>query len=389
MKKRITLLITGSIAVVKIEKLCELLIQTGKYELQAVVSEHAQQLFEWQKLETILGKHHVYIDFFDESTGVTHIDLAQHTDAVIVLPASYSIVGKMANGIADDLVSTVLAAVKQPVLFVPAMNTNMYENPIFQTNKARLESYGHIFMTPAVGMLKCGVEGIGRLPELTRIVERIDIFLDERPLSRKKVLITAGPTRVYIDPIRYITNTASGKLGYELAKKAQQLGAEVTLVLGPSILPDLPGVKIVRVETPDQMYTACDTVFAYSDIVIMNAAVSDYKPTTTADKKIKKSGDTLTLTLERSIDILATLGKKKVDQVLIGFAAESENHIEYARGKLIRKNADIIVANDLSNFNTDEHEAIIITHDTERPLPKVPKEKFAHILWDALLTIVD
>lgn len=388
MKKRLTLVVTGSIAVVKIARLCQLLQATGVYELNCVVSAHAQMLFPLPELAAVIGAENIYTDFFDESTGVTHIDLAQQTDAVIVVPASYNIVGKMANGIADDLASTVLAAAKQPVLFVPAMNTVMYENPIFQANQKYLASFGHQFMTPATGMLKCGVEGIGRLPEPEAIVAEIDRFLAKRPLSRKRVLITAGPTRVYIDPIRYLSNTSSGTLGYELAREAQRLGAQVTLVLGPSALGDLPGVNIVRVETPDEMFVACEAEFAYSDVVIMSAAVSDYKPKTVAEKKIKKAGETLTLELERSVDILATLGQHKVHQLLVGFAAESEHHIANAREKLIRKNADVIIANDVANFNAQLHQATIVTQETAQPLPAVPKAELAVQLWQQLLPLL-
>lgn len=388
MKKRLTLVVTGSIAVVKIARLCQLLQATGAYELKCVVSAHAQMLFPLPELAAVIGDENIYTDFFDESTGVTHIDLAQQTDAVIVVPASYNIVGKMANGIADDLASTVLAAAKQPVLFVPAMNTVMYENPIFQANQKYLASFGHQFMTPATGMLKCGVEGIGRLPEPEAIVAEIDRFLAKRPLSRKRVLITAGPTRVYIDPIRYLSNTSSGTLGYELAREAQRLGAQVTLVLGPSALGDLPGVNIVRVETPDEMFVACKAEFAYSDVVIMSAAVSDYKPKTVAEKKIKKAGETLTLELERSVDILATLGQHKVHQLLVGFAAESEHHIANAREKLIRKNADVIIANDVANFNAQLHQATIVTQETAQPLPAVPKAELAVQLWQQLLPLL-
>ncbi|MGL5915736.1 MAG: phosphopantothenoylcysteine decarboxylase, partial [Culicoidibacterales bacterium] len=212
--------------------------------------------------------------------------------------------------------------------------------------------------------------------------------MQQRPLSQKRVLITAGPTRVYLDPIRYISNTASGTLGYELARQSHALGGEVTLVLGPSSLPDLAGVNIVRVETPEQMFEACDAEFTYSDIAIMNAAVSDYKPKTVATQKIKKTGDTLTLELERSIDILATLGQKKVHQLLIGFAAESENHLENARGKLIRKNADVIVANDLAHFNQQLHQATVITAKTEISLPKVAKAQLAQQLWQEFLKLI-
>ena len=388
MKKQLTIIITGSIAVVKVADICQRLLQTGEYDLKCVVSEHAQQLFDLSELTTIIGENQLYTDFFDESTGVTHIDLAQQTDAIIVLPASYNIIGKMANGIADDLASTVLAAASQNVLFIPAMNTVMYENPIFQENQRKLEQLGHQFMPPVSGMLKCGVEGIGRLPEPVAIVTEIARFLAQRPLSRKRVLITAGPTRVYLDPIRYISNTSSGTMGYELAREAQRLGAQVTLVLGPSALGDLPGVEMIRVETPQEMYEACEKEFAYSDVVIMNAAVSDYKPKTVATKKIKKAGETLILELERSIDILATLGQQKVHQLLVGFAAESENHLENARGKLVRKNADVIIANDVAHFRAELHQATIVTRTKTVPLPAVPKAELAVQIWQQLVPLV-
>lgn len=388
MTPTITMIITGSVAAIKLPQLIHGLQTAKKLKIQCVVSQAAQTLVALSDIEALVGADNVYTDFFDESTGVTHIDLAQQTDAIIVVPASYNIIGKMANGIADDLASTVLAATNRPVLFVPAMNTVMYENPLFQANQAKLEALGHQFMTPEVGMLRCGVEGIGRLPQLAIITDRIEQLLARYPLSRQRVLITAGPTRVYIDPIRYITNTSSGTMGYELAREAQRLGAQVTLVLGPANLPDLAGVKLVRVETPGQMYTACEAEFALSDVVIMSAAVSDYKPKTVSTKKIKKAGDTLTLELERSVDILATLGAKKVHQLLVGFAAESENHLENALGKLKRKNADVIIANDVSNFNAAFHEATLVTATTQTPLPRVPKAELAQIIWSALLPMI-
>lgn len=365
--KRVTVYVTGGIAVYKAADLVRKLIKAGA-DVKVAMTASAQE-FVTPLTFQVLSKHDVSTDIFGEKDAqfVNHIHLADWTELAIVAPATANIIAKMANGIADDFVSTALLATTAPKLVIPAMNQHMLENPATVRNLASLKEYGYEVMEPATGFLAEGYEGKGRMPEPDQIVEAAQQFLLQQvknlPLKDQTIIITAGGTKERIDPVRYITNDSSGKMGYSLAKAARDFGAQVTLISATNQLPIPFGVSFVSVQSASEMEKAVFDRFNASDIVIMAAAVSDYRPKTQAAFKIKKSNEDLTLVLEKTTDILARLGKEKTSQFLIGFAAET-NHLEtYAVDKLKRKNADMIVANDVSQadagFNKDTNEVVI------------------------------
>ncbi|MDT1957435.1 bifunctional phosphopantothenoylcysteine decarboxylase/phosphopantothenate--cysteine ligase CoaBC [Carnobacterium divergens] len=371
--KKIAVYVTGGIAVYKVCDLVRKFIKAGadvKVAMTASATEFVTPLtFQ------VLSKNDVYLDTFDEkvSSEVGHIHLADWCDLAVVAPATANIIAKMANGIADDFVSTALLATTAPIFIAPAMNQHMFENPATVRNLTTLQVDGRMIIEPNTGFLAEGYVGKGRLPEPDEILAFIEAGLLEQqidlPLSTKKVIITAGGTKERIDPVRFITNDSSGKMGYSLAKSASLLGADVTLISTTSNLPLPVNVTRVIVESSQEMEQAVLERFATSDIVIMAAAVSDYRPIQEAKEKIKKTESLLTLELEKTTDILATLGKMKDHQLLIGFAAETTNLAEYAKGKLAKKKADMIVANDVSKsdtgFNSDTNEVTIFTNDQE------------------------
>ncbi|MGB7473195.1 bifunctional phosphopantothenoylcysteine decarboxylase/phosphopantothenate--cysteine ligase CoaBC [Trichococcus sp.] len=371
--KRVTIYVTGGIAVYKAADLVRKFIKAGA-EVKVAMTASAQE-FVTPLTFQVLSKHYVYTNTFDEKDAqfVSHIHLADWTELAVVAPATANILAKMANGIADDFVSTALLATTAPRLIVPAMNQHMLENPATVRNMEALKSYGYEIMEPDTGFLAEGYEGKGRMPEPDNIVEAAQLVVlnnaKELPLRGKKVLITAGGTKERIDPVRFITNDSSGKMGFSLAKAARDLGAEVTLVTATNLLPIPFGVEPISVQSSKEMETAVLDKFHNVDMVIMAAAVSDYRPKTQATVKIKKTNEDLTLVLEKTTDILAELGKRKIDQFLIGFAAETHEVELYALDKLKRKNADMIVANDVSKeyagFNKDTNEVIIYQADKE------------------------
>jgi len=371
--KKVTIYVTGGIAVYKAADLVRKFIKAGA-EVKVAMTASAQE-FVTPLTFQVLSKNDVYTDTFDEKDAqfVSHIHLADWTELAVVAPATANIIAKMANGIADDFVSTALLATTAPRLIVPAMNQHMLENPATVRNMEALKSYGYEIMEPDTGFLAEGYEGKGRMPEPDKIVEAAQLVVlnnaKELPLKGKKVLITAGGTKERIDPVRFITNDSSGKMGYSLAKAARDLGAEVTLVTATNLLPIPFGVEPISVQSSKEMETAVLDKFHNVDMVIMAAAVSDYRPKTQATVKIKKTNEDLTLVLEKTTDILAELGKRKTDQFLIGFAAETNEVEHYALDKLKRKNADMIVANDVSKeyagFNKDTNEVIIYQVDKE------------------------
>jgi phosphopantothenoylcysteine decarboxylase/phosphopantothenate--cysteine ligase len=371
--KKVTIYVTGGIAVYKAADLVRKFIKAGA-EVRVAMTASAQE-FVTPLTFQVLSKHDVYTDTFDEKDAqfVSHINLADWTELAVVAPATANILAKMANGIADDFVSTALLATTAPRLIVPAMNQHMLENPATVRNMESLRSYGYEIMEPDTGFLAEGYEGKGRMPEPEKIVEAAQLVVvnnaKELPLKGKKVLITAGGTKERIDPVRFITNDSSGKMGYSLAKVARDLGAEVTLVTATNLLPVPFGVKPIYVQSSEEMGSAVLDIFHKVDMVIMAAAVSDYRPKTQATVKIKKTNEDLTLVLEKTTDILAELGKRKTGQFLIGFAAETHEVERYALDKLKRKNADMIVANDVSKeyagFNKDTNEVIIYQLDKE------------------------
>ena len=344
--KKIALGVTGGIAVYKAVDLVSRLRKQGA-EVRVIMTEHAQQFVTPLTFKEISGNK-VAVSMWDSNQefNVEHISLANWADAFVVAPATANILAKMANGIADDLLSTTLLAAQAPIIVCPAMNTGMYQNPITQENIEKLQKHGVTVMPPAVGYLACGVTGPGRLPEPQQIVEFIDAFFAKKDgdMVGLKVLVTAAGTREPIDPVRFVGNRSSGKMGYAIAQAAAQRGAEVLLVTGPSALEIPPNVNGVKVETTNEMLEACMAAYGDMDVVIKAAAVADYRPRDVADQKIKKkTDDALTVVMDKNPDILKELGARKAHQVLVGFAAETQNLLENAREKIVKKNLDMIV----------------------------------------------
>lgn len=359
---KITLGITGSIAVQKTPILVKKLLDLG-HEIFIVMTKSASVFGYDAELEQLVGADHFYTHEITTEVGesINHIYLAQEVDLLAIIPATYNSINKYALGLADDLLSSIVAAKTVPFLLAPAMNTKMYENSIVQKSLEEHRKAQAIIIPPAYGMLACGVEGIGRLAEIDVIVQEIQHVLEKKtPLQGKHVLISAGPTRVYIDPIRYISNTSSGQMGLSLALAAEKMGATVTLVIGPNKLSIPTTITTRPVETPEEMLFEMEREFPTADYVFMSAAVSDYKPKERLAKKLKKGADVFSLELVRSVDILQTLGQSKTHQCLIGFAAEDENHLENAKDKLVRKNLDFILLNDLAHFDKKENQLTLV-----------------------------
>lgn len=353
--KNILLGVTGGIAAYKSANIVSMLKKKG-YNVKVIMSENATKIITPLTLET-LSKERVYVDMWDKTPHfeVEHISLAEWADVVLIAPATYNIVGKVANGIADDMLSTVISATTKPVFFALAMNVNMYNNPILKENINKLKKYGYRFIDSDEGFLACNVNAKGRLKDEKEIVKIIEDYLQKEELDRilagKTVLITAGRTEEAIDPVRYISNRSSGQMGYSLAIAARKLGAEVILVSGPTELSQPEGLKkFIKVRSAQEMYEATIKEFSQVDIAIACAAVADYKPKNYSTEKIKKKDGDMTIVLDRNPDILFEMGKLKDKQFLVGFAAETENIIENAIGKLKRKNLDMIVANNASNM---------------------------------------
>ncbi|MGG7618797.1 bifunctional phosphopantothenoylcysteine decarboxylase/phosphopantothenate--cysteine ligase CoaBC [Bacillus coreaensis] len=385
--KKILLGVTGGIAVFKAAALTSKLTQAG-LEVKVILSDSASKFVTPLTFQA-LSRNDVHIDTFDEKNSkvIAHIDLADWADLIVVAPATANLIGKLANGIADNMITTTLLAATSPVWIAPAMNVHMYDHPAVRKNLETIRSYGYGFIEPGEGYLACGYVGKGRMEEPETIVEKIAEFFQpmNTPLKRKKVVVTAGPTREKIDPVRYITNYSSGKMGYAIAEQARNLGAEVTLITGPvSIKPPL-GVKVIHVESAQDMLDATIAQYESSDLVVKTAAVADYKPKTVSDRKIKKQEGNESITLERTKDILFELGKIKKHQVLVGFAAETDHVEEYALRKLEKKNADMIVANNVSEegsgFGTDTNKITIYKRDGHSiSLPLMTKQEAAKTL---------
>lgn len=382
--KKILVCVTGGIAVYKSAALTSKLVQAGA-QVKVIMSESATK-FVMPLTFQALSKNDVYIDTFDEKIPgkIAHIELADWADVILVAPATANIIGKLANGIADDMISTTLLAATAPVMIAPAMNVHMYHHKAVQRNMAQLREDGYLFMEPSEGYLACGYVGKGRLEEPETIVANLEDFFAEekKSLSGRKVLITAGPTRERIDPVRYISNFSSGKMGYALAEVARSMGAEVTLVSGPVSLDAPAGVKVIKVESASEMYEAVMDVMDEQHIIIGTAAVADYKPAVYENQKVKKQAGDSTLELTRTKDILREVGKRKTNQILIGFAAETNDLDEYAKKKLVKKNADMIVANNVTHegagFGTDTNIVTLYKKDGSfRELPLLSKAEVA------------
>lgn len=393
--KKIVLGVTGGIAVYKAVDLVSRLRKAG-CEVRVVMTEHAQQFVTPLTFKEISGNA-VATNMWNgnQEFNVEHIALANWADAFLVAPATANILAKMAYGLADDLLSTTLLAAQAPIVVCPAMNTGMYENPATQENIAKLQERGVTVMPPAVGHLACGTSGAGRLPEPQQIVEFMSAFFAGREgdLRGLRVLVTAAGTREPIDPVRYVGNRSSGKMGYAVAQMAAERGADVLLISGPSALAVPPNVRIVKVETTNEMLEACLAAYGDVDIVIKAAAVADYRPRDVADQKIKKkTDDALTVVMDKNPDILKTLGAKKEQQVLVGFAAETQNLLANAREKVVKKNLDMIVANDVTaagaGFNSDTNIVKFLFANGEvRELEQMPKVDVANKILDEAIRI--
>ncbi|WP_121609309.1 bifunctional phosphopantothenoylcysteine decarboxylase/phosphopantothenate--cysteine ligase CoaBC [Mesobacillus foraminis] len=391
--KRILLCVTGGIAVYKAVALTSKLTQAGA-EVKVILSDSAAKFVTPLTFQS-MSRNEVYTDTFDEKDpkGIAHINLADWADLILIAPATANIIGKLANGIADNMISTTLLAATSPVWVAPAMNVHMYDHPAVKRNIGILAGFGCKFIEPSEGYLACGYVGKGRLEEPETIVELMKKHFTgtgkTSALAGKTVIITAGPTREKIDPVRYLTNHSTGKMGYAIAEAARQMGANVVLITGPVALTPPQGVQTVAVESAEDMYQAVLAQYDEADIVIKTAAVADYKPKTVYDHKLKKQIGGQTLELERTKDILLELGKQKKNQLLVGFAAETENVEEYARRKLQKKNADMIVANNVkqegAGFGTDTNIVTIFKQDgSVVQLPMMPKIEVARYLLEEI-----
>ena len=390
--KHIVVGITGGIAAFKT---CQMVSDlTKKYEVQVIMTPHATNFIHPLTFETLTGRK-CLTDTFDRnfSYEVEHISVAKWADAFVVAPATANVIAKFAHGICDDMLTTTFLACKAPKVIAPAMNTNMYDNPITHQNLQSLRSLGMQIVEPVSGLLACGDTGRGKMADIDIIEEAVEMALHgDKPLAGRRVLVTAGPTQEAMDPVRYITNHSSGKMGYEVARAARNLGAEVTLISGQCGLKPPYGMETLSVISAEDMYEAVTSRAVDCDYVVMAAAVADYTPAVTAEDKIKKKDDDMSIALKRTHDILKTLGERKSrEQVLCGYAMETQNLLENARKKLEAKNADMIVANNLkvegAGFAHDTNVATFILRDGLVENPLQSKEDLAYAIWDQLTEI--
>lgn len=367
-------------------------LKKSDFNIHVIMTKSAREFVTPLSFQS-LSQNIVVYDMFEEPKAweIQHISLAQKADLMLILPATANIIGKVANGIADDMLSTTIMATKSKVFFAPAMNTNMYLNPIVQNNINKLKSYGYEFIEPQSGRLACGDVGVGKLADTMLISELIKSKVyDLNDLKGKKVLISAGPTISPIDPVRFITNHSTGKMGYAIAEEARDRGAEVTLVSGPSTLNVPYGVDIIKVKTTEEMFNEITSHYEESDIVIKSAAVADFKAKNYSSKKIKKGNEDLVLEFSKDTDILRYLGTIKKHQVLIGFAAESNDVIDNAKKKLLNKNLDYIVANDITGegigFGSENNKVTILSRDGDKvALDTMSKKAVARELFNLIL----
>lgn len=391
MKKTIVLGVTGGIAAFKAAQLTSNLIKKG-YDVEVIMTKNATEFIAPLTFES-LTKHNVMVTTFDKvaDRSVKHISIAQRADLFVIVPASANVIAKVAHGIADDMLTTTFLAATCPKVICPAMNTNMFENPITQHNLELLSSYGYHIIQPAVGFLACGDTGKGKLEDINIIEERITHLLTtSQVLKGKRVLVTAGPTQEALDPVRYITNHSTGKMGYEIARAASNMGASVTLISGPCHLSTPAGVTRIDIKSAKDMFEACKAEYETCDFIIKAAAVGDYRPEVVADEKIKKDEASMMIRFVKNQDILAYLGEhKKEGQVLCGFAMETQNLIENATKKLQKKNCDMIVANNLrtkgAGFASDTNVATIIHQDHIETLEKMSKYELGCKILETML----
>jgi phosphopantothenoylcysteine decarboxylase/phosphopantothenate--cysteine ligase len=391
--KTVLLGVTGSIAAYKTASLASALKKLH-CDVHVLMSVNATNFINPITFESLTGNK-CLVDTFDRNFQfqVEHVALAKKADAVMIAPASANVIGKLAHGIADDMLTTTVMACKCPIMVSPAMNTNMYENPVLQDNLETLRHYGYQIIEPASGYLACGDTGKGKMPEPETLLEYIlQEIAFPKDYRGKKILVTAGPTREAIDPVRFITNHSSGKMGYALAKRAAMRGAEVTLVTGPTALTPPLFVKVVQITSAREMFEAVTGISDSQDVIIKAAAVADYRPATVSDQKMKKKDGELNIELERTDDILKYLGEhKKQGQFLCGFSMETENMIGNSRAKLEKKNLDMIAANNLkvegAGFQTDTNVLTLITQNEEVSLELMSKEDAAGVILDKIAAL--
>jgi len=388
----IVLGVTGGIACYKAVELVRLLVK-AEFKVRVIMTRGAMEFVTPLTFQTLSG-HPVATEIFDltQESEIGHIHLADSADLFVIAPATANVIGKIASGIADDLLTTVLMATQAPVLVAPAMNIHMYENPILQENLRKLRRVGYHIVEPAEGYLACGYEGKGRLPDPEKIVEEIERLLKKKDLSGEKLLITAGPNREPLDPVRYISNRSSGKMGYALARAGARRGAEVVLVSGPTVLEPPARARLISVITAADMREAILKEYGQCTAVIMAAAVSDYHAAAVAEKKIKRGKGPIELRLEPNPDILKELGNNKEGKWLIGFAAETEDLTANAQKKLRDKNLDMVVANNIaetgSGFDGDTNIATIVDRSgAARSLPMMSKDELADQIYDHFLAL--
>ena len=391
--KTIVLGVTGGIAAYKSANLASMLIKLHA-DVHVIMTQNATKFITPMTFETLTNNKCI-VDTFDRnfSFDVKHVSLAKRGDLFVVAPCTANVIGKLAHGICDDMLTTTMLATRAPKLIAPAMNTGMWENPILQDNLVKLKGYGYHIIDPIIGRLACGDTGTGKMNSEEVIVEHILTFMaKEHDLKGKRFLITAGPTQESIDPVRYITNHSSGKMGYAIAKMARLRGAEVTLVSGPVNIKPFSGIDVVPVKSAKDMFDAVTTRSTEADVVIMCSAVADYTPAEYSDQKVKKHDGDMAIQLTRTQDILGWLGEhKKAGQTLVGFSMETEDLIENSRAKLDKKHADMICANSIADGNTgfavDTNKVTIITNDAVTELPLCSKEETADKILSHILTL--
>ena len=391
--KTVLLGVTGGIAAYKAAALASALVKQHA-AVEVVMTENATKFVTPLTFEQLTGQR-VAVDTFDRNFPhqVEHISLAQRTDLVIVAPATANVCAMLAHGLADDMLTTTVLACRCPKLFAPAMNTNMYENPVTQDNLDTLRRYGWEVIEPASGRLACGAVGTGKLPEPEELLQHILRHLDmPHDLAGKRVLVTAGPTQESLDPVRYLTNHSSGKMGYAIAKMAMLRGADVTLVSGPTAIAPPPFVSVVNVVSAQDMFDAVAAHAPEADFIFKAAAVADYTPVSCSDNKVKKSDGDLSIPLKRTRDILKSLGEnRRTGQIICGFSMETENMVENSREKLTKKNVDMICANNLkpsgAGFGVDTNVITIITRDKTEELPLQSKEAAANAILNAAVEL--
>ncbi len=391
--QRVVLGVTGGIAAYKSIELARLFIRNGS-EVQVIMTPAAAEFINPLTFQTLTEKP-AYVEMYVQKSGdkIRHISLLDRADLFVIAPASANTIAKMASGIADNLLTTTYLAASCPVVVVPSMNTNMFKHPALQENISRLLSHGCLIMEPASGELACGVYGSGRMPEPVDIYAFCRKAMATKDYLAMKALVTAGPTREPLDPVRYLSNPATGRMGYALAEALDQRGAEVTLISGPTYLASLPGVKLIPVVTAGEMHAAVFDNYEDKKLIIKAAAVSDFRPLLAEDHKVKKNNASLNLELAANPDILYELGERKGDRILVGFAAETEAAVENARDKMLRKNLDLIIVNNLNEegagFAVSTNRVSIIDREGGvEELPLIEKEKLAHRILDRVAELL-